>query len=104
MTFDDDPFAFLEEPITPKDARALIPNWFLDQLPSGVSEHAAAHDYAYHVIGSFTVPKTMPTVRKRLLEANTFLRRLVEIDPALFDEVICAYAERALIFDQPNAA
>lgn len=101
---DDDPFAFLGEPLTPRDARSLVPDWFLDQLAAGVTEHQTAHDYAYHLISAFTLPKTMPTVRSRLLDANAFLLRLAEIDPALFDEVICAYAERALIFDQPNAA
>ena len=101
---DDDPFAFLDEPIAPTDARAFIPDFILDELPAGLDEMKAAHTYAYHLIWDFKQPKTIATVRKKLLRANSFLNRLAEIDPDLFDEVICAFAERALIFDQPNAA
>jgi len=99
-----DPFAFLDEPIAPTDARSFIPDFVLDQLPEGADERAAAHAFAYHMIWDFKQPKTIATVRKKLLRANSFMSRLAEIDPDLFDEVICAYAERALIFDQPNAA
>lgn len=101
---DDDPFAFMGEPVAPTDARALIPDFILDDMPAAVSEYDAAHAYAYHLIWDFKQPKTIATVRKKLLRANSFLTRLAEIDPDLFDEVICAFAERALIFDQPNAA
>lgn len=101
---DEDPFAFLGEPIPPTDARALIPDFVLDELPDGVDEVKAAQTYAYHLIWQFKQPKMLKTVRDRILFANRFLMRLAEIDPDLFDEVICAYAERALIFDQPNAA
>lgn len=104
MTFSDDPFAFLGEPIAPTDARAFIPDFIMDDLPDEVSEMKAAQTYAYHLIWDFKQPKMIATVRKKLLRANVFMSRLAEIDPDLFDEVICAYAERALIFDQPNAA
>lgn len=100
----DDPFAFLGEPVAPTDARSMVPDWFLDQSPAGAGERTIAHDYAYHLIAEFTKPKTMKTVRRRLLTNTEFLHRLAEIHPEIFDEVICAYAERALIFEQPDAA
>lgn len=100
----NDPFAFLGEPVAPTDVRTFIPDFVLDQLPEDADERTAAHAFAYHLIWEFKQPKTIATVRKKLLRANSFLTRLAEIDPDLFDEVICAFAERALIFDQPNAA
>lgn len=106
MIFDDqdDPFAFMDEPLAPTDARSFIPDFVMDGLPEAATEGEAAQAYAYHLIWQFNQPKTLKTVRERLVYANRFLLRLYEIDPALFDEVMCAYAERALIFDQPNAA
>lgn len=100
----DDPFAFLGEPVAPTDARAFIPDHVMDVLPPNTGEAEAASAFAYHLISEFQKPKTMPTVRKRLISANQFLNRLAEIAPETFDEVMCAYAERALIFDQPDAA
>lgn len=99
MTFDID-----AETIPPTDARALLPDWFMDQQPEDVTEYKAAHDYAYHLIHHFKQPKTMATVRRHFLMRTQFLARLAELDGDLFDEVLCAYAERALIFDQPHAA
>lgn len=104
MTDEQDPFAFLGEAIAPTDARSMIPDHVLDIFPDDVSEHQAAVAYAYDIISSFNRPKTMATVRRKLIAANKFLLRLSEIDAAVFDEVMCAYAERALIFEQPNAA
>lgn len=104
MTDEQDPFAFLGEPVPPTDARTMIPDFIMDYLDETADERTAAQAYAYHLIWTFKQPKMLKTVRRKLLQANAFLNRLAEIDPDLFDEVICAYAERALIFDQPNAA
>lgn len=100
----DDPFDFLPEPIAPTDARSLIPDNVLDLLPEDVTEAKAAELYAYDLIAKFNAPKRLDTARGYFLSANRFLLRLAEINPTLFDEVICAYSERALIFDSKNAA
>lgn len=99
MTFNID-----DDTIPPTDARAIIPDWFMDQQPEDISEEKAAHDYAYHLIAHFKQPKLMKTVRAHFFARQHFLKRLAEIHPEIFDEVICAYAERALLFEHPNAA
>jgi len=83
--------------------RSLIPDWFLDQYAVAPDDSRAVHDYAYHLIGSVNNPKTMKTVREHTLAAWGFLRALAEMHPEVFDEFICAYAERALSFDDPQS-
>lgn len=99
MTFNID-----DDPIAPTDARSLIPDWFMDQAPLGITEKQAAHDYAYHMISHFGQPKMMKTVRVHFLARSAFFARLAEIDGDLFDEVMCAYAERALTFNSEMSA
>lgn len=97
----EDPFAFLDDARPDTDAREWIDTHVMDELPDGVSEADAAQAFAYHMIWKMQQPKTIATVRKHMLAKNRFLLRLAEIQPDLFDEVMCAYAERALTFDQP---
>lgn len=99
---ENDPFAFLDEPLPPTDARTLIPDYILDELPDGASEGQAAQEYAYHLIWRMQQPKTLKTVRRHMLASNAFMMRLAEINPEVFDEVLCAYAERAMKFDAPD--
>lgn len=104
MNVEVDPFAFLDEARPENDAREFMDDNVLDELPNGVSELDAAKAQAFHMIWKMKQPKTIDTVRKHMLMKNRFLLRLAEIAPEHFDEVMCAYAERALIFDQPHAA
>jgi hypothetical protein len=99
----DDPFAFLPEPWPPTDARSMVPPWMLDYMPDA-TEREAANAYAQHIMGAFNNPKMMKTVRRHFLRETSFLARLAELNPEMFDEVVCAYAERAQLFEQPNAA
>lgn len=101
MTDQDDPFAFLPEPQAPTDVRELIPDHVLDGLPEDATEYDAACVYGYHLIYEIRKPKTVKTARKRLLTNQQFLWRLADIEPAVFDEIMCAFAERALDFDRP---
>jgi hypothetical protein len=84
--------------------KALIPAFVLDELPEDVSDEAAASAFAYHMIWKIQQPRKMETVRKHYIANWSFLFRLADIHPEIFDEVQAAYAERALAFDQPELA
>ena len=77
----------------------LIPDWFRDNYASDADAKRIIHDYGYHLIGQTTNPAKLDTVRKHTLASWQFLRALAEHHPGVFDEFICAYAERALAFD-----
>ena len=104
---DADPFAFLDEPIAPTDIRNFVDYWFLDQMDADASEADVARQFAYHMIWKTEQPKKMETVRKHFIAKWGFLSNLARDYPEHFDEVLCAYAERALRFDEittPKAA
>ena len=84
--------------------KAFISDFVLDELPADVTDEAAAIAFAYHIIWKIKQPKTMDTVRKHYLANWAFLARLAVMLPDHFDEVQCAYAERALAFDHPELA
>lgn len=100
----NDPFDFLDDALPPIDARTMIPDYILDDLPDGATEIAAARAFAYHMIWKIKQPKRLETVRKHFTFNWPFMRRLSEIEPEVFDELLCAYAERAMQFDTPNLA
>lgn len=81
------------------DVLAFIPNWFRDLQPADAPPDRIAHDFAYHLIGDMTNPKTFKTVRKHLLQNWSFLHELAEMHPDVFDEVLQAFVERSLTFD-----
>lgn len=75
-----------------------VPDWFRDQC-GDAEPGRVAHDYAYHIIGRLTDPngaKRMETHRKNLIADWGFLKLLAEEHPEVFDEVLTAFAERAL--------
>lgn len=86
-----------------RTAISYLPDWFLDQYyPELPDERRVVHDFAYHLIGTLSAhdgSKKMETVRKHTMAQWGFLRILADMHPAVFDEFICAYAERALAFD-----
>ena len=81
------------------DPTDLIPDWFKDQYPALPEASRLIHDYGYHLIGATKNPAKMETVRRHTLVQWQFLRHLADAHPDVFDEFICAYAERALAFD-----
>lgn len=85
------------EVITP--AIAYVPGWFRDQYTVEPDDARIVHDYAYHLIGSMKNPKKLETVRGHMLAQWRFLQLLADMHPAVFDELLCAYAERALTFE-----
>jgi len=76
-----------------------VPDWFRDGCPEGTPDDAIMRSYAYHVIGEMNNPKTMKTVREHFLAKWKFIRDIADLDPALFDEIIAAYAEQWLMRD-----
>lgn len=72
----------------------LVPDWFLDRCNDPQDVCRVVHDYAYHLIGALENPRSMATVRKHTLAQWSFLRALADLHPEVFDEFICAYAER----------
>lgn len=90
------------DPIAPSDIRAHIPNWMLDTLGDSTEAHAA-QAFAHHMIGRTTGPARLETVRKHFTANWAFLRALADFNPELFDEVLCAYYERAMTFEDPNS-
>lgn len=83
----------------PFDPLSLIPDWFRDIYPADADPSRVIHDFGYHLIGQTTNPRKLETVRKHTLANWRFLQSLAETHPGVFDEFICAYAERALSFD-----
>ena len=77
-------------------ADRLIPDWFLDGAPPDADKNRLMHDYAYHVIGAMRNPVKLETVRRHVLAEWAFVAELAKTHPAVFDELICAYAERVL--------
>lgn len=84
--------------------RNNLPTWFLDECADDADDRQLAHDYAYHLIWRTRQPAKLETVRRHITYAWPALFTISSLYPELFDEVMCAYAERALIFDHPNAA
>jgi hypothetical protein len=84
--------------VTAFDTIELVPDWFRDQCKSADKDRIF-HDYAYHLIGATKGPVKMATVRDHTLAQWRFLRELAAMHPDVFDEFICAYAERAMAFD-----
>ena len=72
----------------------FVPDWFLDMHTSPGDVARVVHDYGYHLIGALQNPAKMDTVRRHTLAQWSFLRALADLHPAVFDEFICAYAER----------
>jgi len=81
------------------DPRDLVPDWFADQLPRDTTTERLFHEYAYHLIGATNDPAKMETVRRHTLAQWRFLRHLADMHPAIFDEFLMAYAERAMSFE-----
>lgn len=79
---------------TPIDAFQGVPDWFRDLMPADAAPEKVMHDYGYHLIGEIKEPKTFKTVRKRILAHWSFLQRLAETHPDVFDELLAAYGER----------
>lgn len=73
-------------------------------MPEDATDAQIAHDYGYHLIWQMQNPKMMKTVRKHLLRDFAALEFVAELQPEVFDEVLMAYAERAMAFEQPHAA
>lgn len=84
--------------------RSVLPDWFLDQYEDTTSDAALAHDYGYHMIAKSRQPARLETVRRHFKMSWQALQYIAELQPEVFDEVLCAYAEKALLFEQPNAA
>lgn len=82
--------------------KAHISDFVLDELPSNVSDEDAARAFAQHIIWKIQQPKMMETVRNHYLANWSFLWRLAQINPELFDEVQRAYGDRAYAFDHPE--
>jgi len=83
----------------PDDPLNLVPDWFKDQIMPVCDPRDVVHSYAYHLIGAMRDPKKMDTVRRHILSQWRFLRVLADVHPGVFDELLCAYAERALAFE-----
>lgn len=81
------------------DTRDLLPDWFRDIYPDGQPVERLFHDYGYHLIAQIKQPKKMDTVRKHILMDWRAIRVLADLQPGVFDELLCAYAERALAFE-----
>lgn len=77
------------------EAARLLPDWFLDQH-HGEPEDATLRRYAYHVIGEINRPARMDTARKHMLANLQYLIWAANNAPGHFDEIIVAYAEKAL--------
>lgn len=84
--------------VTAFDVLDLIPDWFKDQCNS-TDKSRIVHDYGYHLIGATKNPAKLETVRKHTIAQWQFLRELAAMHPDVFDEFLCAYAERAMAFE-----
>ena len=73
-----------------------VPDWFRDMHPADAPDEKVLRSYAYHIIGEMKEPKTMATVRKHFLAKWSFIRDVADLEPALFDEILAAYAEQWL--------
>lgn len=85
--------------LDPTDSRNLLPGWFCDIYPEDQPVERLFHDYGYHLISQIQQPKKMDTVRKHILMDWLAIRALASLQPGVFDELLCAYAERALAFE-----
>jgi hypothetical protein len=74
----------------------FVPDWFRDAYSVEPSAERVIHDYGYHLIGALRNPAKVETCRKHTIMHWGFLRNLAEIHPSVFDEFMCAYAERVL--------
>lgn len=88
--------------ITEFDPKRLLPDWFMDLYETEPSAEVAVRGYAYHLIGSLNAhdgPKKLETVRRHFIAQWALIGLLAKIHPTVFDELLCAYAERAQRFD-----
>lgn len=84
--------------------RMHLPDWFLDDADDTDSDYKLAHDYALHMAWKTKQPVKLETVREHLIASWPTLFMIGKLYPEMLDEVLIAYAERAMTFDQPNAA
>ena len=81
------------------DILGLIPAWFRDTCAAGLTTEQIVERYAYHLISATKNPAKLETVRKHTIAQWQFLRELAAMHPDVFDEFLCAYAERAMAFE-----
>lgn len=84
--------------------RNCLPDWFLDQAHETDTDAQLARAYGYHLIWQMGQRKKLETVRRHFTDAWPALRFIADLQPQVFDEVMCAYAETALRFEHPNVA
>lgn len=84
--------------------RNHLPAWFLDMHEDSASDADLARDYGHHMIWQTKQPVKLETVRKHVRQDWAALGFIADLQPEIFDEVICAIAERALLFENPDAA
>ncbi len=68
-------------------------DYVIDMLPDGASEDRIDLAMAHAIMGEFRTPKTLKTVRKKLLYHWGRLAQLAETHPETFDAVLLEYAE-----------
>jgi hypothetical protein len=81
------------EPRRPVD---FVDDWFRDLHPSDAADVDVMRGFAQHVMGEMRNPAKFETVRRHFLMRWSFVRAVADLDPALFDEILAAYAERWL--------
>lgn len=66
-----------------------------DMLPPGATEEQIDLAMAHVIMGEMREPKTMKTVRKKMIYHWGRIARLAETHPDVFDAILSEYAERA---------
>ncbi len=77
---------------------SLIPTWFVDLYPADTAPDKLIHSYGQHILGSIQKPVKTETARQHLLGSWRFLPHVAAVSPALFDEILLEFTERAFAF------
>ncbi len=72
-------------------------DWVCDALPHDATDDQINVAMARAIIGEFHGPKTLKTVRKRLLMHWDRIKQLAEAHPETFDEILMEYAETTTV-------
>lgn len=67
----------------------------LDSLPADATQAQIDAATVAAILGALRTPKTMQTVRRHFLRYWPLIAPLAHSDPAGFDEIITAFAERS---------
>lgn len=75
------------------DKRSIIMDAVLDGLPEFASQSQIDAALTLAVLGELRTPRSMKTVRRRLLTFWPLIAPLAEREPALFDQILTEFAE-----------